>query len=140
MLNGRHMQNDTGFAFDHARQEVLVASHSRKQVHTERLLPVFVGQGRIASIRSIRSADTVHQDVDPAPLAKDTIGKLLYPGRASQIGLNEKRGPLIFGQWRSSSRCHLRPRQKKAAYHRFAGTFGSTRNQDRLFLNSSMLA
>jgi hypothetical protein len=84
MLNGSHMQNDADSAFDHPRQELLVASHSRKQVHIERLLPVFVGQGRIASIRSIRSADTVHQDVDPAPLAKDTIGKLLYSCRTPQ--------------------------------------------------------
>src|ERR1700757_2268154 len=130
MLNGSHMQNDTGFAPDHAWQEVLVASHSRKQIHTERLLPVFVGQGRIASIRSIRSADTVHQDVDPAPLAKDTIGKLLYPGRTPQVRLNEKRGPLTFGQRGAGGRGDLRSRQKKAAYHGLTGAFGSTRHQD----------
>src|SRR6266851_3885951 len=98
MLNGSLMQNDADFALDHARQEVLVASHSCKQVQTERLLPVFVGQGRIASIRSIRSADTVHQDVDSAQLAKDTVGELLYSGRTPQVSLNEKRRSLLFGQ------------------------------------------
>src|ERR1700731_4434881 len=98
MLNGSHMQNDTSFAPDHARQEVLVASDSRKQVHTERLLPVFVGQCRVPSIGGIRSADTVHQDIDSAPLAKDPAGKLLYSGRTPQVSLYEKRRSLIFGQ------------------------------------------
>src|SRR5882757_4227449 len=96
MLNGSHMQNDTGLALDHARQEVLVASYGRQQVHTQRLLPVFVGQGRIASIRGIRSTDTVHQDVDSAPRAKDTVGKQLYAGRTPQVRLNEKRRSLIL--------------------------------------------
>src|SRR5690349_14149448 len=109
MLYGSHMQNNTGFALDHACEKVLVASHGRKQVHTERLLPVFVGERRIATIRRIRSADTVDQDVDSAPFAKDTVGELLYARRTPQVSLNEERGSLIFGQRRAGCRGHLRP-------------------------------
>src|SRR5207342_2194999 len=94
------------------------------------LLPVFVGQGRIASIRSIRSADTVHQDVDSAPLAKDAVGELLYSGRTPQVSLNEEGGSLPVGQRRSGCRGDLCPGQKKAVHHGFASAFGSPRYQD----------
>jgi len=116
MLNGSHMQNDTGFALDHACQEVLVASHSRKQVHTKRFLPVF----RWSGPHSLHSEHPIRRHSSPGcrlppPLAKDTVGELpVFRPELPKSNLNEKRRSLIFGQRRAGCRGDFAPRTEES--------------------------
>src|SRR5258708_12970516 len=76
MLNRRNMNNNARPALDHPRKKRSIQANCRQQIHIESSLPIVVRKSLESTIRSLRSAKTVHENVQPIPLLLDALDNL----------------------------------------------------------------
>src|SRR5690349_24971021 len=125
MLNRRNMNNNAGSALDHSRKERSIHANGRQQIHIESSLPIIVRKCLESTIRSLRSAKTVHENIQPMPLLLDAVDNLLDTVWSADVCLHEQRWVLSLRQWGACRRCDRRAAQKEATHDRLSHSLGA---------------
>src|ERR1700752_2131432 len=126
MSDGRNMNDDSRFTFDHAGKESAVQANGGEQVDLQYPLPVLVGKHFESACFCFCSTDIIHQDVESTPLALNAIGDALGTTGRSKIRLYEENRILVVSCLRSRGGGHRGTAQCKAAYDRFSYTLRAT--------------
>src|ERR1700747_819950 len=98
MLNRRNMNNNAGSALDHFWKKRSIQANCRQQIHIESSLPIVVRKCPESTIRGLRSAKTVHENIQPMPLLLDALDNLLDAVRSADICLHEQGWVLALRQ------------------------------------------
>src|SRR4029077_12986430 len=105
------MNNNTGPALDHPRNKRSIQANRRQQIHIESSLPIVVRKCPESTIRSLRSAKTVHENIQPMPLLRDAVDNLLDTLCRADVCLHEQGWVLSLRQWGTGRRCARRTAQ-----------------------------
>src|SRR6476660_3982173 len=111
MLNRRNMNNNARPALDHPRKKRSIQADCRQQIHVESSLPMVVRKCQESTIWSLRSAKTVHENIQPMPLLLDAVDNLLDTVCSAHVCLHEQGWVLSFRQWGACRRCDRRTAQ-----------------------------
>src|ERR1700719_1307526 len=132
MGDGRDMNDDSILAFDHAGKESAVQADGGEQIDVQYPLPVLVGEHFESACFCFRSADIIHQDVEPTPLSLNAIDDVLDTTGRSDIRLYKERRILAVSCLRSRGSGHRGAAQCKAACNRFPYTLRATGHENTL--------
>src|SRR6478672_3884073 len=111
MLNRRNMNNNACPALDHLRKKRSIQANRRQQIHIESSLPIVVRKCPESAIRSLRSAKTVHENIQAMPLLLDAVDNLPDTICSADVCLHEQGWVLSFRQWGACRRCDRRTAQ-----------------------------
>src|ERR1700731_837665 len=111
MLNRRNMNNNAGSALDHPGKKRSIQANCRQQIDIESSLPIVVRKCPESTIRSLRSAKTVHENIQPMPLLLDAVDNLLYPVCSADVCLHEQGWVLSLRQLGACRRSDRRTAQ-----------------------------
>src|ERR1700746_3471601 len=111
MLNRRNMNNNAGPALDHPGKKRSIQANCRQQIDIESSLPIVVGKCPESTIRSVRSAKTVHENIKPMPLLLDAPDNFPDTICSADVCLHEQGWVLSFRQWGACRRCDRRTAQ-----------------------------
>src|ERR1700751_3415987 len=111
MLNRRNMNNNAGPALDHPGKKRSIQANCRQQINIESSLPVVVRKCPESTIWGLRSAKTVHENIQPMPLLLDAVDNLLDTLCRADVCLHEQGWVLSLRQWGACRRCDLRTAQ-----------------------------
>src|ERR1700757_4207708 len=125
MLNRRNMNNNAGPALDHSGKKRSIQANCRQQIDIESSLPILVRKCPESTIRSVRSAKTVHENIQPKPLLLDVLDNLLDPLCSADVCLHEQGWVLSLTQRGACRRCDRRTAQQEAAYDRLSHSLGA---------------
>src|ERR1700758_1477231 len=106
MLNRRNMNNNACPALDHLRKKRSIQANRRQQIHIESSLPIVVRKCPESAIRSLRSAKTVHENIQAMPLLLDAVDNLPDTICSADVCLHEQGWVLSFRQWGACRWCH----------------------------------
>src|SRR5580704_8565197 len=132
MSDGRNMNDDSRLTFDHAGKESAVQANGGEQVDLQYPLPVLVGEHLESARFCFRSADIIHQDVEPAPLSLNAIDDVLDTAGRSDIRLYKEKRILAVSCLRSRGGGHRGTAQCKAACNRFPYSLRATGHENTL--------
>src|SRR6201993_2935973 len=119
------MNNNAGPALDHPRKKRSIQANCRQQIDIESFLPVVVRKCPKSTIRSLRSAKTVHENIQPMPLLLDALDNLLDTLSSADICLHEQGWVLSLRQWGACRRCDRCTAQQEAAHDRLSHSLGA---------------
>src|ERR1700688_3121068 len=111
MLNRRNMNNKARPALDHPREKRSIQANRRQQIHIESSLPIILRKCAESTIRGLRSAKTVHENIHPLPLLLDAVDNLLDTVCSADVCLHEQGWVLSLRQWGPCRRCDRRTAQ-----------------------------
>src|ERR1700751_3547129 len=125
MLNRRNMNNNAGSAVDHPGKKRSIQANCRQQVHIESSLPIVVRKCLESTIRRLRSAKTVHENIQPMPLLLDALDNLLDTLWSADVCLHEQGWVLSLRQGGTGRRCDRRTAQQEAGQDRLSHSLGA---------------
>src|ERR1700746_1846509 len=125
MLNRRNMNNNAGPALDHPRNKRSIQANRHQQIHIESSLPIVVCKSPESPMRSLRSAKTVHENIQPMPLLLDAVDNLLDTLCRADVCLHEQGWVLFLRQWGACRGCDRRTAQQEAAHDRLSHSLGA---------------
>jgi hypothetical protein len=99
------MNYHAGMAFDHPWKKCTIQSNRRQQIYIEGSLPVVIRERSKSAIRRFRSAEAIHEDIQPIPCLLDAANHLLNAFGSADVGLHEYRCALSVRQWGACRRC-----------------------------------
>src|SRR5260370_4542860 len=105
------MNNNACPAIDHFRKKRSIQANCRQQIRIESSLPIVVRKCPESTIRSLRSAKTVHENIQPMPLLLDAVDNLPDTVCSADVCLHEQRWALSLRQWGACRRCDRRTAQ-----------------------------
>src|SRR5258708_14036826 len=99
MLKRRNMNNNARPALDHPRKKRSIQANCRQQIHIESSLPIVVRKCLESTIRGLRSAKTVHENIQPMPLLLDAVDNLPDTVYSAAVCLHDKSWVLPLRKW-----------------------------------------
>src|ERR1700757_25533 len=120
MLNRRNMNNNAGSALDHPGKKRSIQANCRQQIDIESSLPIVVCECLESTIWSLRSAKTVHENIQPKPLLLDALDNFRDTVWGADVCLHEQGWVLSLRQRGACCRCDCRTAQQEAAHDRLS--------------------
>src|ERR1700741_5555111 len=124
MFNRRNMNNNAGPALDHSGKKRSIQANCRQQIDIESSLPIVVCKCSESTIGSLRSAKTVHENIQSMPLLVDALDNFLDTVCSGDVCLHEQGWVLSLSQRGACRRCDRRTAQQEAAYDRLSHFLG----------------
>src|SRR5258708_16556806 len=132
MLKRRNMNNNARPALDHPRKKLSIQANCRQQIHIESSLPIVVRKCPESTIRSLRSAKTVHENIQPMPLLLDAVDNLLDTLCSADVCLPDQGWVLSLTQWGACRRCDRCTAQYEPTHDRLSRSLPATRDSTPL--------
>ena len=98
VLDRRDMKNNARFAFHHARKKRTVQANGCQEIQAKGCLPVTIREYLESSVRGIRPASTVDQNVESIPFLLNPIDYSLRASGGADIRLDKDSRAVILRQ------------------------------------------